>query len=135
MADDFSEVGELVADLRGVPAEALPFIKQALKGTAMELKKGWQERAAVSAGDGYSERYASSIDFDELSPPDGPEVRVGPNLGRKGASAGFLEEAPGGVLAPPLHAGRDALEAVEEDFERGLLHAVADGLAKALKIA
>lgn len=129
MSDDFSALGDLVADLRGAPAEVVPFVKQALLGSAMELKKDWAERAKISDGYGFSSAYAASIDFDELDPATGPEVRVGPNLGRKGGSAGFLEESPGNVQAPPLHAGRDASEAVQKDFERGILNAVADGLA------
>lgn len=134
MVDDFSAIHELVADLRGAPSEVVPFVKQALRGSAMEMKKDWQERAKVSPGDGFSVAYASSIDFDENDTQTGPEARIGPNLGRNGGSAGFLEDSPGGVLAPPLHAGRDALEAVQEDFERGILNAVADGLAtRALK--
>lgn len=132
MADDFDELLELAADLTSAPKEVAPFVKQALKGTAMEVKKGWSERAKIARGEGYSAAYASSIDFDEKDTEVGPEVEIGPNLGKAGGSAGFLEDAPGGVLAPPLHAGRDALEAAEPDFVRGLENALADGLAKAL---
>lgn len=132
MAGDFDELMELAADLTAAPSEVAPFVKKALKVTAMEVKKGWSSRAKISPGNGFSRAYASSIDFDEKDTAAGPEVEIGPNLGRAGGSAGFLEESPGGVLAPPLHAGRDALEAAEPDFVRGTENALADGLAKAL---
>lgn len=131
MAGDFDELSELAADLTSAPAEVAPFVKVALRGTAMEIKKGWAERARVSHGS-YPRGYARSIDFDEKDNESGPEVEIGPNLGKNGGSAGFLEDAPGGVRAAPQHAGRDALEAAEKDFVRGIDAALADGLAKSL---
>lgn len=131
MADDFDELMEIAADLTSAPSEVAPFVKKALKGTAMEIKKGWAARASVSRGS-YPRNYAVSVDFDERDTAAGPEVEIGPNLGRPGGSAGFLEDAPGGVLAAPQHAGRDALEAAEPDFVRGIEAALADGLAKSL---
>lgn len=131
MADDFSELGELAADLTAAPKETAPFVKQALKGTAQEVKKGWAARAKVSRGS-YPRGYAASVDYDEKDTAAGPEVEIGPNLGKPGGSSGFLEDAPGGVRAAPQHAGRDALEAAEADFKRGVEAALADGLAKAL---
>lgn len=128
MADDFSELLELVADLRDVPSEANRNIKKAIEVTARNVRDDWRQGAAVGFGEGYSERYASSIFYDMKYPGGAIEAEIGPELGRPGASAGFLEDAPGGVLAAPQHAGRDALEANEEDFERGLEIAITQAL-------
>lgn len=134
MADDFDELLQLAADLTAAPSETAPFAKKALKGTAMEIKKGWAARAEAVGGEGVPAGYASSIDFDELDTESGPEVEIGPNLGKRGGRGGFLDEplSTGGLTSAPVHAGRAAVEAAEPDFVRGLERAVADGLAKAL---
>ena len=131
MDADFSELDDLVADLTAAPAEVVPFVKQALKGTAMGIKKAWAADAKVSHGEGFSELYASSIDFDELDTSTGPQVEIGPNLGRSGGSAGFFEEGAS-VGAPARHSGRKAVEANEEDFQRGIAIALYDGTTKAI---
>ena len=62
------------------------------------------------------------------------QTEIGPELGRTpGASAGFLEEGGGDVNAAPHHAARDAVEANEPDFERGLAIALFDATAEAVK--
>lgn len=127
MADDFSELYELAADLSDVPAEANRNIKKALEVTARSVKDDWRQGATVSRG--YAESYAAAVDYTIKFPGGAIEAEVGPSLGKTpGASAGFLEDAPGGVLAAPQHAGRDALEANESDFVRGLEIAVTDAV-------
>lgn len=128
MADDFSELSELAADLSAVPPEANRNIKKAIEVTARNVRDDWRQGAEVGSGDGYSERYASSIFYDIKYPGGAIEAEVGPELGRAGGSAGFLEDAPGGVQASPQHAGRDALEANEEDFIRGLEIAITEAV-------
>jgi hypothetical protein len=128
MSDDFSELMELAADLTGVPAEANRNVKKALEVTARNVKDDWRQGAEIGRGEGYSERYASSIFYDIKYPGGAIEAEIGPELGRPGASAGFLEDAPGGVLAAPQHAGRDALEANEEDFLTGLEIAITNAV-------
>jgi hypothetical protein len=128
MGDDFSELMELAADLTGVPAEANRNVKKALEVTARNVKDDWRQGAEIGRGEGYSERYASSIFYDIKYPGGAIEAEIGPELGRPGASAGFLEDAPGGVLAAPQHAGRDALEANEEDFLTGLEIAITNAV-------
>lgn len=128
MADDFSELADLAADLAAVPAEANRNIKKAIEVTARSVRDDWRQGAEVGRGDGYSERYASSIFYDLKYPGGAIEAEIGPELGRPGGSAGFLEDAPGGVQASPQHAGRDALEANEEDFMRGLEIAITEAV-------
>ncbi|WP_447948215.1 HK97 gp10 family phage protein [Microbacterium maritypicum] len=128
MADDFSEPYELAADLSEVPSEANRNIKKAIEVTARNVRDDWRQGAEVGRGDGYSERYASSIFYDIKFLGGSIEAEIGPELGRPGGSAGFLEDAPGGVQASPQHAGRDALEANEADFVRGLEIAITEAV-------
>lgn len=127
MADDFSELLELAADLSNVPAEANRNIKKAIEVTARNVKDDWRQGATVARG--YASSYAAAVDYTLEYPGGSIEAEIGPSLGKTaGASAGFLEDAPGGVLAAPQHAGRDALEANEEDFARGLEIAIAQAV-------
>lgn len=124
---DSSELYQLSQDLGAVPARSKTNIEKALKVTATGIKNDWRQGAGVGRGS-YTTKYPSSIFYDILDGPDGMSAEIGPELGRPGGTAGFLEEAPGGVRAKPQHAGRDALEANEDDFIRGLLIAVTDPL-------
>ncbi len=124
---DNAELARLEADLRGVPSQVNRNVKKALEVTGRHVKDDWREGAEVGGGDGYSVNYARTISYDVNFPGGGIEVEVGPEVGR-GASAGFLEDAPGGVLARPQHAGRDALEANEGDFLRGIEIAVFEAM-------
>ena len=127
MADDFSELAKLAADLTAVPPEANKRIQKAIEVTSRGIKDDWREGAAISSS--YAKSYAPSISYDLKHPGGAIESEIGPVLGRTpGAGAGFLEEAPGGVDGPPTHAGRDALEANEADFYRGLEIAITDAL-------
>lgn len=131
MSDGFDELYELADDLTGAGPEVNKRVKQALQFTSMEIKQDWREGAAFS--DYFPESYAAAIDFTLSFPGDAIVSDIGPTLGRTGgASAGFLEEGGGGVDGPPTHAGRDALEANEEDFYRGLEIAMYDATKKAV---
>lgn len=126
MADDFSELLSLSADLSGVPSAANRNIKKAVEVTARKVRDDWRQGAAVSRS--YAQRYASSIFYDIKYPGGAIEAEIGPELGRPGGSAGFLEDAPGGVSASPQHAGREALEVNEDDFVQGLEIAIFEAL-------
>ncbi|PRB02766.1 hypothetical protein CQ047_17840 [Microbacterium sp. MYb72] len=127
-ADGFDELLELSSDLRGAPEAAARNVDKALKVTSMHIKKDWAQSAHRSGLAGY----AASVDFDMEY--GGGEIAsdIGPNLDRNQGSFGFVEDAPGGVLSAPQHAGRDALEANEPDFVRGLEIAVFDATAEAI---
>lgn len=130
MSDDFSELAELAADLREAPPRATKNIRKALEVTGRNIKDDWRQGADVGSGDGFSAQYSSSIGYDMILNGNALEVEIGPELGRAGGSAGFLEDSPGGVRAAPQHAGRDALEANEDDFIRGLEIALLDAIEK-----
>lgn len=121
---DFSELAKLSRDLGAVPEAVFPKVVQALKHTAVDVKDDWAQGAARSG----LEAYARSIDFD-IKPRDGAiAAEIGPNPGKRQGTFGFVEDANGGVKSAPQHAGRDALEANEDDFERGIDIAVFEGL-------
>lgn len=127
MADDFSELRQLEADLRSVPPVANRNVKKAIEVTARHIKDDWRAGSTVSRG--YAKTYAAAVDYTISIPGGAIEAEIGPSLGKTpGASAGFLEDAPGGVTSAPQHAGRDALEANEDDFERGLEIAIFEAL-------
>lgn len=127
MEADFSEVLALEADLRAVPPEANRRVRKALEVTARGVKDDWRQGATISGS--YAKSYAGSISYDIGYPGGAIEAIIGPVLGRTpGAGAGFLEEGGGGVDGPPHHAGRDALEANEADFYRGLEIAIAEAV-------
>lgn len=130
MADDFSELYELAADLSQAPAKASPLIRKAVEVTARYIRDDWRQGAAVGAGEGFSASYAGSMFYDMKFEGDAIGAEIGPELGRPGGSAGFLEEAPGDVRVSPQHAGRNAVRANEDDFVRGLEIAIFDAIAK-----
>lgn len=131
MADDFSEIARLDADLRNVPSTGNRFIKKAIEVTARNVKDDWKQGAEVSGG--YPESYPASISYELEFPGSSIDAVIGPVLGSTGgASAGFLDEplSAAGVDGPIHHAGRNATEANEEDFFRGLEIAIFDALAE-----
>lgn len=125
MADDFSELNQLAADLTRVPDKANKFVKKALEVTARNVKDDWRQ-GADRTGLG---AYAADIDY-EIKTPSGEIVaEIGPTVGDSG-SFGFVEDGGGNVRSAPQHAARDAVRANEDDFVRGLEIAVFDALAE-----
>ncbi|MET0888387.1 MAG: hypothetical protein ABWX92_18275 [Mycetocola sp.] len=117
---DFSELMSLAADLGEVPRETIPNVRKAVEVSARNVKDDWKKGAKRSG----LKRYAASIDYDMQLDTDGSiGADIGPNLGRTGGSFGFVEDAPGGVLSAPQHAGRAAAKNVEADFIDGILKA------------
>ena len=125
---DLTELHKLTADLTAVRGKVRGNIKKAVMVTAMNIKEDWRQGAGVGSGNGFANRYESSIFFDVFDRPDEIGAEIGPETERPGGTAGFLEDAPGDVRAAPQHAGRDALRANDEDFVRGLLIAISDPL-------
>lgn len=128
MADD--DLYSLARDLGEAPRKAEVPIRKAVEFTANQIKKDWSQGASVSG----LAKYARSVDYDMKTHRDGVDAEIGPNLGKPQGVFGFVEDAPGGVSSAPQHAGRDALEANEDDFERGLAIAIWDAtLGKAAR--
>lgn len=127
MADDFSELYQLAADLTAAPPEANRNVRKAIEVTSRHVKDGWQAGAKRTGLGGY----AADIDYDVNVTASTIEGEIGPTPGDAG-SLGIVEEAPGGVRSAPQHAGRDALESNEEDFIKGLEIALYDATMKAV---
>lgn len=125
MADDFSELNELAADMNRVPASANRLVRKALEKTAFDIKGDWRQAAARTG----LEAYAADVDYEVKFPGGAIEVEIGPTIGDSG-SFGFVEDAGGDVRSAPQHAARDALRANEADFIRGLEIAAFDSIAE-----
>lgn len=123
---DFSELNQLAADLTAAGTKVRPFVRKALQVTAHKIRDDWRANAPIDAPQGFVKSYPVSITYDTRESAGSIEAEIGPELDRPGGTAGFLEE--GTVQRPPQHAGRDALEANEQDFIDGLEIAVMDAL-------
>lgn len=123
MADDFTELLELAADLTQVPADTARNVKKAVEVTARHVKDDWRQGAERSGLHGY----AADIDYEFEFGRGEIAAVVGPTPGDAG-SLGIVEDAPGDVRSAPQHAGRDAMRANEDDFERGIMLAALDSL-------
>lgn len=128
MADDFAELRELAADLTAAPIETRPFIRKALQVTAQNIKDDWRKGANRSG----LARYAADITYETKEKAAEIEAEIGPTIGDSG-SFGLVEDGGGGVKSAPQHAGRDAMEANEQDFIDGIEIALADGLRAAIE--
>lgn len=122
---DFSELADLEADLRSVGPKAARYVAKAVEVTARHVKDDWRD-AAERTG---LYPYSSDIDYDMEIGGGVIAAEVGPTPGDAG-SLGIVEDAPGGVRSRPQHAGRSALRANEDDFERGVLLAALDAWEK-----
>ncbi len=120
MSDD---VRKLAADLTAAGSAVRPFARKAVQVTAHRIKDEWRAAANRTGLGGY----AADVTYETRENAAGVVAEVGPTPGDSG-SFGFVEDAPGGVYSAPQHAGRDALENNEDDFERGIDRAVADAL-------
>ena len=125
MAD---ELRKLAADLSDVPGGIPPLARKALQVTAFNIRRDWRSAAARTGLSGY----AASISYETKSTATEVSAEIGPVVGKGQGSMGFVEDAPGGVKSRPQHAGRDALEANEQDFYDGLAKAAADALLEGL---
>jgi len=129
VADDFSELYELAADMRSAGNEVGRFVKKAVEVTARNVKDDWQQ-GAEAAGLG---NYSRSIDYDIKFPGGAVEAEIGPNHAKRQGKFGFVEEGGDDVRSAPQHAGRDAKRANEDDFVRGLEIAIFDATKKAVR--
>lgn len=123
MSEGSEELRALSADFRKATDKTLDNTKRALMFTAGNIKKQWA--ATAGGGEGFVKKLPLAIDYDvrenQMFGGASIEVEIGPNLRKPGGTAGFREDAPGDVRSAPQFAGRDAVEANEADFMKGLL--------------
>lgn len=124
---DFTEVNALAADLGKVAERALPKITQAVQVSAQDVRDDWRAAARGMSGR-HARAYPSAIDYDMKVTPVGPGAEVGPSLGKRQGSLGFLEEGVPSVGTGAQHASRLAVRANQDDFIRGLQKAISDPL-------
>lgn len=130
MADDFSELMALAADL-GDAAAASPFVRKAVQVTANKVKQDARDSASGRKDIGHASR---AIDYELSESNSGVEAEIGYNkdqpAGRLGALVEFGGLHAGNHLAPSHDLG-NALLNNENDFEAGLARAVDDALREA----
>lgn len=122
MADD--DILRLAADLTAAGPAVRPFARKAIQVTAHHVKDDWRSAANRTGLAGY----AADVTYETRELASSIVADIGPTPDGDQGSFGFVEDAPGGVYSAPQHAGRDALEHNEADFERGIDAAVADAL-------
>lgn len=119
----------LAADLSAAGARVRPFARKALQVTAHHIRDAWRANAPIDDPQGVPDGYASSITYETAEKATELAAEIGPEVGRPGGAAGnFLES--GTVYRAPQHAGRNALEANEQDFIDGLAIAMVDAIEK-----
>lgn len=128
MADDFSELMRLAADLERGPDSLSGFVRKAVQVTSNHVKKDAQSSVRGRKGLGHA---AAAITYDTSESSDGVEAEIGYDKGRGAGALGNLIEfgAPNaGNQLSPSHDLGNALLNNEGDFVRGLDRAVADSL-------
>lgn len=123
---DFHELLELAEDLSAAGERIRPFARAAIQFTASNIKRDW--KANAFRGEGPTAAYPESITYDTEEKATQIRAEIGPDASRKGGRGFFSEDSHGKVTIPPSHAGRNALEANEEDFFNGLEIAAADAM-------
>lgn len=128
---DFSGLNELTADIVGADTRVRHNTVKAVKRSAFVGKKLWAEAARGHVDRGSLRGYPPSIDYDVEGIGSGStsgeiSAEIGPTLGKRQGSFGFVEEAPGGVRSKPQRNREKIEQPLTEDFVRGLLAAVGD---------
>jgi hypothetical protein len=117
---DTSEVAQLAADLGEVAASAGGLVRKALEVSARNIKDHWRD-GLPSAG--HAKRLRNAVTYDlksaALSGATVLEAEIGPDKDRKQGALGNLIEF-GSINNPPQGQGQAALEANQDDFEKGL---------------
>jgi len=128
MADfNFSELDRLAADLGDVPKQTGPLIRKAIEVSSLKVKKSAAD--SVKSGSRMWKALPRTIDYDILVAAGlgGSSItsEVGYNKDQGAGHLGNLREygAPGKNLAPHNDL-KTALEANQDDFERGLSIAI-----------
>lgn len=126
---DFTEVDALAADLGEVPARAKVNVRKAVEVTSRGIKDDWRNVSKGLSGR-HAKGFPSTINYDIEVVSDGVIGEIGPDLGRKQGSLGFLEEGVGSQNTSGQNAMPLAVKANENDFLQGLLMAITEPLEK-----
>lgn len=143
MADDFRaespDFGRLAADVRRLPPTAAPYLKAALEVTGRNVRDTARENASGMA---HAPAFPQSITYDFVGDSHGGGalggfvggsgeydlvMEVGPDKARPQGALGNLIEY-GSINNPPQGIMHGALQANEDDFERGVEKATDDSL-------
>lgn len=129
MADDFSELYELAADLGEAPQNLPKYLRKALERTSNKVKKGARETVRKRKGLGHA---ANTIEY-ELDGVSGDvsemSSEIGYKEGTKSGNLGTLIEFGSPKLRPSHDLG-NALLNNEDDFVYGIDQAVADAMGE-----
>lgn len=146
MADDFSELHKLAADLGQAPASMSIYLLKALQRTAYDVKKDAQNSVRQRNGLAHA---ANGITYETMEDRLGASAEIGYDKNRSAGKLGNLIEfgAPNAkkhILVngrnvpvgagdiprplPPSHDLGNALMKNAEDFERGVFAAADDAL-------
>lgn len=117
---DTTELDQLTADLGAIPASAGVLVSKAVEVSARNVRDHWRDAAS---GFRRAPHYHRSITYD-MSSFTGfgvtvLQAEIGPDKDRTQGALGNLIEY-GSVNNPPHNQGQAALEAVQDDFEKGL---------------
>lgn len=130
MADDFSELYQLAADLEQAPQNLPPNLAKALGVTSGKIKD--EARASVRGRDKRLAHAASAISYD-LHGSSGDVSEMSSEIGYEKGGAGnlgnFIEF--GASQIAPSHDLGNALLNNESDFEQGVDKAVDDAMREA----
>lgn len=126
MADDFSELMQLAADLDDVGPAVSPFARKAIQVTSMNVKK---EAQASARGRRLIGHAASAIHYETKESSGGVESEIGYDNDHGAGELGALIEFGAPRLAPSHDLG-NALLNNEEDFVRGMARAADDALER-----
>lgn len=128
MADDFSELMQLSADLEAGSDTLSGYVRKAVQVTSNRVKKDAQESVKGRKGLGHA---SNAITYDTSESSSGVAAEIGYDKGRSAGALGNLIEFGGpnaGNQLSPSHDLGNALLANEADFVDGLGKAVADSL-------
>lgn len=128
MADDFSELMQLAADLEAGSDTLSGYVRKAVQVTSNRVKQDAKSSVQGRKNLGHA---AHAITYDTSESSSGVEAEIGYDKGRNAGALGNLIEFGGpnaGNQLSPSHDLGNALLSNEDDFVDGLGKAVADSL-------
>lgn len=122
MSADVHQLRQLAADLAASADEVDDQVARVVARGALNVKNGWRDNAAASAGR-HARHYPRSISYDMHRVPGGTLAEIGPDKNRLQGALGNLLEF-GSVNNPPHNDGGRALAAEAPAFQAHIAAAV-----------